>query len=64
LGPAFAFHASTDGLFWQFVRYFTLAGDAVRIGFLAQSPMGEGCTVRFDEILLTPDRLADLRDGS
>jgi uncharacterized protein len=62
----YAFHASTDARTWQLIRVFTL-GDAPgdhRIGFEAQSPTGDGCTVTFDRIRFTTDRLSDLRDGS
>ena len=61
LGPALAFHASTDGAYWQLVRYFEL--DAGEVGFLAQSPTGEGCTATFDRIFLRAEWLADLRSG-
>jgi uncharacterized protein len=65
LGGAWAFHASTDGAYWQFVRYFTLgAMGEVSVGFEAQSPTGPGCEVTFDQITYKPERLADLRDGS
>lgn len=65
LGPAFAFHASTDGERWEFVRYFALEhADGLQLGFEAQSPLGEGCTATFDPIHFLPARLADLRDGS
>ncbi len=66
LGPAYAFHASTDGTSWRMVRLFSLGapvGDD-HVGFEAQSPMGEGCAVRFDHIRFVPERLADIRDGS
>ncbi|GAA1751359.1 DUF1349 domain-containing protein [Luedemannella helvata] len=62
----YAYHASTDGTTWQLIRVFTL-GDQVsehRIGFEAQSPTGDGCTVTFTDIRFVPDRLAELRDGS
>ncbi len=66
IGRAFAFHASTDGARWSFVRHFALEGDAaaVRVGFEAQSPTGDGCAVRFDDIAFSTERLGDLRDGS
>jgi uncharacterized protein len=65
LGAAFAFHASTDGVRWQLVRHFALgAEDDLRVGFLAQSPLGSGCAVRFDQIAFAPDRLADIRSGA
>lgn len=65
LGAMFAYHASTDGRHWHFVRAFRLEGDGpLQVGFEAQSPVGEGCDVRFSEISFTRARLADLRDGS
>ena len=65
LGPAFAFHASTDGGPWRLVRHFALETDVgPEVGFLAQSPTGEGCSARFDQIRYSVDRLTDLRDGS
>jgi hypothetical protein len=65
LGPAFAFHASLDGQRWELVRHFALPlGDEPAVGFEAQSPTGEGCVVRFDEISFHAARLGDLRDGS
>jgi len=65
LAPAYAFHASTDGSHWQFVRHFTLGQAAGgRIGFVAQSPTGAGCPTWFDQISYRSERLAQLRDGS
>jgi regulation of enolase protein 1 (concanavalin A-like superfamily) len=65
LGPAFAFHASSDGYEWHLVRHFALGGDVEpAVGFEAQSPTGEGCEVRFEEIRFEAVRLRDLRDGS
>jgi len=65
LGEAFAFHYSTDGERWQLARHFALGGDGeLQAGFLAQSPTGEGCTVRFTEVRLAAETLGDIRDGS
>jgi regulation of enolase protein 1 (concanavalin A-like superfamily) len=68
VGPAWAFHASTDGSWWRLLRYFSLgrpeSGEQVRIGFLAQSPTGKGCTAVFGRIAFRPGAPADLRDGS
>jgi len=64
VGAAWAFHASTDGAWWRLLRYFTLGKDLVRVGFLAQSPTGEGCAATFDHITFGPGAPADLRDGS
>jgi len=65
-GRTWAFHAATDGSRWRLVRYFTLgeheAGLTARVGFLAQSPTGEGCRAAFDEIVFSPGAPADLRD--
>ncbi len=65
IGPAWVFHASTNGVDWNFVRLFRLDTDApVRVGFLSQAPMGEYCEAHFDEILLASNAPANLRDGS
>ncbi len=65
IGPAFAFHVSRDGARWQLVRQFRLgAGDEPRVGFEAQSPIGDGCLVTFDDIRFEARRLADLRGGA
>jgi regulation of enolase protein 1 (concanavalin A-like superfamily) len=65
LGQAFAFHASTDANTWRLVRHFALEpGADPRLGFLAQSPRGDGCLVRFEEISFRPERLEDIRSGA
>ncbi len=63
---AFAYHASLDGKIWRMVRFFAIddASNSAAIGFEAQSPIGDGCVVTFDDIRFTRERLADLRDGS
>jgi len=64
-GRAWAFHASTNGGYWQLLRYFSLGeASGARIGFLAQSPMGNGCTVVLDSIAFRHGAPADLRDGT
>jgi uncharacterized protein len=63
LGTAFAFHVADDTGFWHLVRYFALDGEP-EVGFLAQSPTGAGCTVRFGDVRLVPQRPGGLRDGS
>ncbi len=62
-GRAYAFHASADGGFWHFIRYFTLDEPAA-VGFEAQSPTGQGCAAAFSEVTFKPEGLAELRDGS
>ncbi|MEU8959671.1 DUF1349 domain-containing protein [Streptomyces sp. NPDC048518] len=67
-GSAFAFHASTDGERWTFVRIFALGDEetagAALVGFMAQSPVGEGCVVTYDHIEFRPNWPKGLRDGS
>lgn len=65
-GKAWAFHAALEGSWWRLVRYFGLGAEAtaVRVGFLAQSPAGQGCTAIFEHVALTAGAPADLRDGS
>ncbi len=65
IGRMFAFHASTDGTAWRFARAFTFDTDApARLGFEAQSPVGDGCEVVFDDVRFERRTLGDLRDGS
>ncbi|HKS99675.1 MAG TPA: DUF1349 domain-containing protein [Rugosimonospora sp.] len=64
LGRAYAFHASTDGVSWSFVRHFDLGAEAAQLGFVVQSPTGDGCAASFDRVTFIRGRLADLRDGS
>ena len=64
-GRAWAFHASEDGAYWQLLRYFSLGETSgARVGFLAQSPTGHGCTATFDSISFRVGAPANLRDGS
>ncbi|HEY2074189.1 MAG TPA: DUF1349 domain-containing protein [Gaiellaceae bacterium] len=61
---AFAFHASVDGERWELIRHFSLGDGAdPEVGFLAQSPLGEGCTATFTEIRDVAERLDDIRSG-
>jgi regulation of enolase protein 1 (concanavalin A-like superfamily) len=65
MGRACAFHYSTDGRRWHFVRHFRFVDDdVVDVGFLAQSPTGDGCSVTFSEITFTTKTLTSLRDGT
>jgi uncharacterized protein len=64
IGPAFAFHYSLDGTYWQLVRYFTLTHPhAVQVGFIAQSPTGSQCTAAFSEIHYVTHPIQDIRSG-
>lgn len=60
----FAFHYSTDGVEYNMVRVFTLpVGKTVKVGFEAQSPMGEGGYRYFSEISLENRRVKNVREG-
>lgn len=64
MGEAFGLHYSLDGTYWNMVRYFTLGNvENLRVGFEAQSPTGEGCTVDFSEIAYRPGLLKEMRTG-
>jgi regulation of enolase protein 1 (concanavalin A-like superfamily) len=63
---SYAFHAATDGVHWNMVRHFHLGtgpDDVVRLGFLAQSPTGDGCRASFSQLRYVPEALDDLRGG-
>jgi len=63
---AYAYHASRDGKRWEMIRLFRLESSSAiaTVGFQAQSPTGDGCAVKFDDIAFRLERLAELRDGS
>jgi regulation of enolase protein 1 (concanavalin A-like superfamily) len=63
-GRAYAFHASIDGLTWDFVRNFSLGDARPDVGFEVQAPVGAGCSSTFSEISYATSTLSDLRDGS
>lgn len=62
----YALHAALDGELWELIRVFTLGSplQGHKIGFAAQSPTGDGCSIRFNEINFSQARLLELRDGS
>ncbi|HSL43201.1 MAG TPA: DUF1349 domain-containing protein [Anaerolineales bacterium] len=62
LEQAYAFHASQDGIKWDLIRYFKLEDNSkAQMGFLAQSPTGNGCTASFREIRFEERLLTDIR---
>ncbi|MEM7274623.1 MAG: DUF1349 domain-containing protein [Actinomycetota bacterium] len=66
IGGAIAFHHSIDGTTWHLTRLFRLRNQAgpPSIGFAAQSPTGDGCVCRFDDLRAEARTLTELRDGS
>lgn len=59
---SYAFHASTDGDRWHFIRHFHLGEQDCEVGFLTQSPTGEGCRARFTDIGYLNAVVHDLHD--
>ncbi|MGJ5820031.1 DUF1349 domain-containing protein [Paludibaculum fermentans] len=64
IGRGFGFHYATSAHGpWHLARAFGLEPLPVKAGFLVQSPMGQGCQVRFSAISYTSSGLKDLRNG-
>ena len=64
-GKLFAFHYSLDGNEYKMVRYFTLpVKESFKLGFVAQSPLGEGGDRHFEDIQLNYDSPKNLRNGN
>lgn len=58
----FALHYSVDKKIWKLARIFQLAMDKkVKIGFSAQSPIGDGCCVRFEGIEVLDNNYTNIR---
>ena len=63
-GKLFALHYSLDGNVFKMVRYFALPiNETFKIGFVAQSPLGEGGSFSFEDIDLNYNSIYDLRKG-
>lgn len=61
-GNCFAFHYSLDGEQWNLVRYFGMECPAeIKVGIVAQSPIGEGCLVQFDYFEINRGNHGDIR---
>lgn len=60
----FALHYALDGQEWRMVRYFPLpVPREIKVGLVAQSPVGPGTTVDFSEFVVESRRIQDLRAG-
>ncbi|NHZ42904.1 DUF1349 domain-containing protein [Massilia sp. CCM 8693] len=60
----FVFYTSQDGASWNMVRAFSLPGAAtVKVGFSAQSPMGEEFRARFSDIKFRNAAFKDFWQG-
>ncbi|HEX6034401.1 MAG TPA: DUF1349 domain-containing protein, partial [Anaerolineales bacterium] len=64
LEKAYAFHVSENGAEWDLIRHFRLEdGTNAQMGFLAQSPTGNGCTASFGDIRFEERLLTEIRSG-
>ncbi|GFZ92460.1 hypothetical protein GCM10008018_43590 [Paenibacillus marchantiophytorum] len=58
-----AFHYSLDGTEWALVRYFGMNNiQSLKVGVVAQSPVGDGCAVQFDYLHFLPNTNRDVRN--
>lgn len=63
-GNIFNFYYAADGKTWKLLRTFPYAkADKIRIGFYAQSPKGESCTVEFSDIRYRGEKFKDYFTG-
>lgn len=64
-GQLFSMHYSLNGRDYRMVRYFSLpCSEKLKVGFSAQSPLGNGGTAKFKEITIRNSSLTDMRAGS
>lgn len=61
----FAIHYSLDGVHWRMHRILRMEmEEALKVGLVAQSPLGDGGDFIFEKVLLKPERKADIRGGN
>jgi regulation of enolase protein 1 (concanavalin A-like superfamily) len=59
-GNVITLYCSTNGQKWFLIRHLQFDADKrLQVGFLAQSPTGESCTVRFTNITYEAKKIAD-----
>ena len=63
-GNAFSFHYSVDGEHFYMTRFFTLpVGDVVKVGLLAQTPVGDGGLRVYEKLTIEQRTVKNLRAG-
>lgn len=61
----FAVHYSLDGLHWRMHRILRMEmEEELKVGLVAQSPLGDGGDFIFEKVSLKPERKADIRGGN
>jgi regulation of enolase protein 1 (concanavalin A-like superfamily) len=64
IGRTFAFQYSTDGENFYMMRYFHIpAGETVKVGLVAQAPVGQGGERTFENFSLEQKTVSDIRAG-
>lgn len=58
-----AAHVEIDGR-WELLRYSPWPSGPTRVGLLVQSPRGTGLRGTFTDVVVTPNAIDELRDGS
>jgi hypothetical protein len=59
-GPVITLYCSPDNKQWMLVRHFQFHSKSkIKVGFLAQSPLGKQCTVTFADIAYFSKRIQD-----
>ena len=61
----FAIHYSLDGVHWRMHRILRMEmEEELKVGLVAQSPLGYGGDFIFEKVSLKPERKADIRGGN
>ena len=64
MGNAFSFHYALDGEHFFMMRFFTLpVGETVRVGLLAQAPVGDGGARVYEKLSLEKRTVKNIRAG-
>jgi len=64
MNQAFAFHYSTDGMNFYMMRVFHLpVSETIKVGLLAQSPIGSGSERHYEGFLLENKTVKNIRVG-
>lgn len=64
VGNYYAFHYSKDGQAYEMVRFFRMdTGRTLKVGLVAQSPLGQGGPRYFEHLSIEPRSVESLRKG-